>query len=185
MLNRHFVRRFLVATILLSVFAAGINVLYHTQAEARQLQQQESQRIAEQRHQKKLAEARLNREITCLARNVYFESASEPIKGKIAVAQVTMNRVKSGEFPASVCGVVHQKSNYDGVTVCQFSWVCEGKQQIRAPHLYDESLRVARRVMLDGVRLPELRGAKYFHATYVNPGWKKPPKAKIGNHIFY
>jgi spore germination cell wall hydrolase CwlJ-like protein len=40
-------------------------------------------------------------------------------------------------------------------------------------------------VMLDGVRLPELRGAKFFHATYVNPGWKRQPKAKIGNHIFY
>jgi len=185
MLNRHFVRRFLVATILLSVFAAGINTLYQTQAQARQVQQQESLRIAEQKQQKKLAEVKLNREITCLARNIYFESASEPLRGKIAVAQVTMNRVKSGQFPASVCGVVHQKTRYEGLTVCQFSWVCEGNQKIRAPHLYDESLRVARRVMLEGVRLPELRGAKYFHATYINPGWNKSPKARIGNHIFY
>ena len=185
MLNRHYVRRFLISATLFSVFVAGINTLYQTQAQARMTQEIQSQRIAAEKAQKKLVEAKLNREITCLARNIYFESASEPVKGKIAVAQVTMNRVQSGQFPASVCAVVHQKTRYEGVTVCQFSWVCEGNLKIRAPHLYDESLRVARRVMLDGVRLPELRGAKYFHATYINPGWNKSPKARIGNHVFY
>jgi spore germination cell wall hydrolase CwlJ-like protein len=134
---------------------------------------------------KQQEEQRLQKEIVCMARNIYFESGSEPYRGKIAVAQVTMNRVQSGDYPSTVCGVVHQKSHNQGITVCQFSWVCEGNLKIRAPELYAESLRVARRVMLDGVRLPELRGAKFFHATYVNPGWKRSPKAKIGNHIFY
>lgn len=185
MLNKHIVRRFLISTTLMSVFAAGLATLHQTQAQTRMLQEIESQRIAAEQTKKKLVEAKLNREITCLARNIYFESASEPIKGKIAVAQVTMNRVHSGEFPRTVCGVVHQKTQYEGMTVCQFSWVCEGNLQIRAPHLYDESLKIARRVMLDGLRLPELRGAKYFHATYIQPGWKKQPKARIGNHVFY
>lgn len=185
MLNRHIVRRFLVSATLFSVFVAGINTLYQTQAQARMAQEIESQRIAAERQHTKMVEAKLNREITCLARNIYFESASEPVKGKIAVAQVTLNRVQSGQFPNTVCGVVHQKTRYEGVTVCQFSWVCEGKLQIRAPHLYEESLRIARRVMLEGVRLPELRGAKYFHAVYIEPGWNKPAKARIGNHIFY
>lgn len=185
MLNRHIVRRFLVSATLFSVFVAGINTLYQTQAQARMAQEIESQRIAAERQQKKMVEARLNREITCLARNIYFESASEPVKGKIAVAQVTMNRVHSGQFPSSVCAVVHQKTYNEGQTICQFSWVCEGNLKIRAPHLYEESLRIARRVMLDGLRLPELQGAKYFHATYVEPGWNKKPKARIGNHVFY
>ena len=133
---------------------------------------------------KRKEEQRLQKEIVCMARNIYFESGSEPYKGKVAVAQVTMNRAESGKFPSD-CGVVHQKTHNQGTTICQFSWVCEGKLKIRAPELYEESLRVARRVMIDGVRLPELRGAKFFHATYVNPGWKRQPKARIGNHIFY
>jgi spore germination cell wall hydrolase CwlJ-like protein len=185
MLNKHFVRKVLVFAILFSTFAVGISVLHQTQAQAREQQARESERVAMERQRVRIEQARVNRELTCLARNIYFESAGEPMKGKIAVAQVTMNRVRSGEFPTSVCGVVHQKTNYEGTTVCQFSWVCERNLKIRAPHLYEESLRVARRVMLNGERLPELRNAKYFHAVYVDPGWKKAPKAKIGNHIFY
>jgi spore germination cell wall hydrolase CwlJ-like protein len=185
MLNKHIVRRIFVAATLVSTVVAGASILHQTQAQARELQARESARIAMEQQRVKIDQAKFDRELTCLARNIYFESASEPIKGKIAVAQVTMNRVHSGQFPASICGVVHQKTHYEGQTVCQFSWVCEGKLHIRAPHLYEESLRVARKVLIDGVRLPELQGAKYFHATYVSPGWNKQPKAKIGNHIFY
>ena len=47
------------------------------------------------------------REVECLARNIYFEAGGEPRAGKIAVAEVTMNRVKSRQFPRTVCGVVH------------------------------------------------------------------------------
>lgn len=185
MLNKHIVRRIFVATTLASIFVVGVGALHHVQAQARELQARESARIAMEQQRAKIEHANLNRELTCLARNIYFESASEPIKGKIAVAQVTLNRVHSGQFPTSICGVVHQKTRYEGQTICQFSWVCEGKLQIRAPHLYEESLRVARKVLIDGVRLPELQGAKYFHATYVQPGWNKQPKARIGNHVFY
>ena len=63
---------------------------------------------------------RVLREVDCLAKNIYFEAGSESRAGKIAVAEVTMNRVKSREFPRSVCGVVYQKSR----NICQFSWVC-------------------------------------------------------------
>lgn len=61
------------------------------------------------------------REVECLAKNIYYEAGSEPREGMLAVAQVTMNRVKSNEFPRSVCGVVYQQRK----GVCQFSWVCE------------------------------------------------------------
>jgi len=185
MLNRHKTQKFLISITIFSIFAAGINTLYQEKAQARMAQEIHAQRVAAEQQHKKMVEAKLNREINCMARNIYFESASEPVKGKIAVAQVTMNRVKSGQFPSTVCAVVHQKTAYDGRVVCQFSWVCEGNLKIRAPRLYDESMIVARRVMLDGLRLPELRGAKYFHATYVQPGWNRQPKARIGNHIFY
>lgn len=178
MLNKHITKTFF-AVLFLS-FGLGVVSNPVTPAQAADAAMQ--QKYAEF---KRKEEQRLHREIVCMARNIYFESGSEPYRGKVAVAQVTMNRVQSGEFPSTVCGVVHQKTQVEGSTICQFSWVCEGKLKIRAPELYEESLQVARRVMIDGVRLPEIRGAKYFHATYVHPNWKRQPKARIGNHIFY
>lgn len=126
-------------------------------------------------------EQKMQRELTCLTRNVYFESASEPYKGKVAVAQVTINRMLSGDYPSTVCGVVHQRTN----DTCQFSWVCAKGQTVRSQELYAESQQVAHRVLIGGYRIPELKHALFFHADYVNPSWKKKPKAKIGHHIFY
>lgn len=123
----------------------------------------------------------LQQELQCLTRNVYFESGSEPYRGKVAVAQVTLNRMHSGNYPTTVCGVVNQRTN----ATCQFSWVCSQGLKIRNQELYAESQRVAYRVMIDGLRLPELKNALFFHADYVHPRWKKQPRAKIGHHIFY
>ena len=49
------------------------------------------------------------KQLDCLTRNIYWEAASEPFEGKVAVAQVTLNRVESGRFAPTVCGVVYQK----------------------------------------------------------------------------
>jgi hypothetical protein len=43
------------------------------------------------------------KQLDCLTRNIYWEAASEPFEGKVAVAQVTMNRLESGRFGDSVC----------------------------------------------------------------------------------
>jgi spore germination cell wall hydrolase CwlJ-like protein len=51
------------------------------------------------------AEQRM-KELDCLTRNIYWEAASEPFEGKVGVAQVTLNRVESGKFAPTVCGVV-------------------------------------------------------------------------------
>jgi spore germination cell wall hydrolase CwlJ-like protein len=123
----------------------------------------------------------LQKEMQCLTRNIYFESGSEPYKGKVAVAQVTLNRMNSGDYPSTICGEVHQRTN----ATCQFSWVCMQGLTVRNQRLYDESHRVAYKVMIDGVRIPELKNAMFFHADYVSPNWRKKPKAKIGRHIFY
>ena len=47
----------------------------------------------------------------CLATAVYFEAKGEPLRGQLAVAQVILNRTRSGRFPASVCGVVSSAAN--------------------------------------------------------------------------
>lgn len=127
------------------------------------------------------------RELDCLTRNIYWEAASEPFEGKVAVAQVTLNRVASGKFPNTVCGVVYQKNVIYEKVVCQFSWFCENNHKVRAIHttMYRESEEVAKRVLFEHFRLPSLTHAMYYHADYVNPGWQLPRIEKIGRHIFY
>jgi spore germination cell wall hydrolase CwlJ-like protein len=49
-------------------------------------------------------------DLDCLARNIYYEAASEPEEGKVAVGLVTINRSNSSGFPATICGVVNQRT---------------------------------------------------------------------------
>ena len=127
------------------------------------------------------------KQLDCLTRNIYWESATEPFEGKVAVAQVTINRVESGKFAPDICGVVYQKNIVYDKIVCQFSWFCDGSSKIRPiyPAHWKESEEVAKKVLLEGFRLPSLKTALYFHADYVTPQWGKPQVAKIGRHIFY
>jgi spore germination cell wall hydrolase CwlJ-like protein len=123
------------------------------------------------------------REVDCLAKNIYFEARGEPRAGKIAVAEVTMNRVNSKQFPRSVCGVVYQKTK----GTCQFSWVCEEKKAIRNRAAWKESLQIAETILILDRKYGIIGSAKYFHADYVDPSWAEKKKLirKIGNHIFY
>jgi len=127
------------------------------------------------------------RQLRCLTQNIYWEAANEPFEGKVGVAQVTLNRVDSGRFANSVCAVVYQKNIFYEKVVCQFSWFCESGHPGKAIHrsLWRESEEVAKKVLLEGFRLPSLKNALYYHADYVNPGWNKPKLEKIGHHIFY
>lgn len=127
------------------------------------------------------------RQLNCLTKNIYWEAGSEPFEGKVAVAQVTMNRVASGKFAVDICSVVHQRTRTAERVICQFSWYCDGSSVIRPIHpvKWRESEEVAKQVLFEGFRLPSLTTALYFHADYVNPQWGKPKVAKIGRHIFY
>lgn len=131
--------------------------------------------------------AERTRQLECLTRNIYWEAANEPFEGKVAVAQVTMNRLESGKFPNSLCGVIYQKNVFYEKVVCQFSWYCEGAHKMKPVNhpLWKESEEVAKKVLLEGFRLPSLKDAMFYHADYVNPGWKLPRIEKIGRHIFY
>ena len=127
-------------------------------------------------------------QLDCLARNIYHEAGSEPFEGKVAVAQVTINRTESSSFPSDICKVVYQKNVVYEKVFCQFSWYCENPNGALKPMngpMYTESMEVAKKVLLEGFRLPDLKNALYFHGDYINPGWGKKPVAKIGHHIFY
>jgi spore germination cell wall hydrolase CwlJ-like protein len=127
------------------------------------------------------------KQLDCLARNIYHEAGYEPFEGKVAVAQVTINRAESGSFPSDICQVVYQKNIVYERVLCQFSWYCDSaslKKPMNGP-VYTESMEVAKKVLLEGFRLPSIKDALYFHGDYINPKWGKKPIAKIGRHIFY
>jgi spore germination cell wall hydrolase CwlJ-like protein len=126
-------------------------------------------------------------QLDCLARNIYHEAGYEPFEGKVAVAQVTINRAESGQFPSDICRVVYQKNIVYEKVLCQFSWYCDQaslKKPMNGP-VYLEAMEVAKKVLLEGFRIDSVKGALYYHADYVNPGWGKKPITKIGHHIFY
>jgi hypothetical protein len=128
----------------------------------------------------------MNREQKCLAQAVYFEARSEPVAGQAAVAQVILNRVKSGLYPSSVCGVVFQ--NRHRHLACQFTFACEGKAlRIHDEDSWETAKRVASEVMEGKTYLAEVGGATHYHASYVRPSWARRLKKMdvIGRHIFY
>ena len=127
------------------------------------------------------------RQLGCLAKNIYYEAGYEPFEGKVAVAQVTLNRTESGQFPSDICQVVYQKNVVYEKVLCQFSWYCDQasfKKPMNGP-VYYESMEVAKTVLLEGFRLQSIKHALYYHADYVNPKWGKQKIAVIGRHIFY
>lgn len=127
------------------------------------------------------------RQLACLARNIYFEAGNEPFEGKVAVAQVTINRAEARGFPEDICQVIYQKNVIYERVICQFSWYCDrdSYSKIINKTVYNESMEVAKKVLLEGFRLPSLTQALYYHADYVKPGWKKERITQIGRHIFY
>src|SRR5215212_656708 len=129
---------------------------------------------------------KLEREQHCLAQAVYFEARSEPEEGQAAVAQVILNRVKSGLYPTSVCGVVFQ--NRHRYKACQFTFTCEGKSlRINDQESWQSASRIAREVIEGRTYLAEVGAATHYHADYVRPSWARRLKKMdvIGRHIFY
>ena len=123
------------------------------------------------------------KQLSCLTKNIYYEAATESYEGKLAVAQVTINRANDPSFPKTICGVVYQRT----LGTCQFSWTCLKNLAINNKYAWDESELVARKALTEPVLHDTIakQNALYYHASYVNPGWKGRVVAKIGNHIFY
>lgn len=117
-------------------------------------------------------------EVDCLARNIYYEAGVESKAGKYAVANVTINRLKSGKWGNDVCKVVYARK--------QFSWTHQKKLPNPHPALWKESREVAIR-SLNGTRVGGLDKSMFYHATYVKPNWadKNHYVTQIGLHKFY
>lgn len=134
----------------------------------------------------------------CLAEAIFFESGNQPISGKVAVAHVILNRVKSKSYPNSICDVVHQGPvqeswKKDGTFYpvrwkCQFSYWCDGKSD--KPTLgptWDESMSAGTFAITTNNLLDITEGATHYHADYVYPNWADNLHriVYIQDHVFY
>lgn len=121
------------------------------------------------------------KELDCLAKNIYFEAGVEDRAGKVAVAQVTLNRLKEGRWGKDICKVVYAKA--------QFSWTLDKTKRNQVPkgELWEQSRQVAMEFQR-GVRVKGLEDSTHYHANYIrDPAWAKAKQVakQIGQHIFY
>ena len=142
-----------------------------------------------------------NNEITCLAKNMYFEARSEGIAGVVATTQVVYNRVNSEEYPDTICEVIEQAKisqwwlKEKGIikpikNKCQFSWFCDGySDEPKDDKTYSELFELAEQFVNgehEGM-IDITGGALWYHADYVHPRWANHLEVttKVGRHIFY
>ena len=124
--------------------------------------------------------ADLDEQGKCLATAVYFESMGEPLEGQLAVAEVVMNRARSGRYPASWCGVIKQKAQFSFVRAGRFPRIDAGCEAWRRAQAITRiaALRLTSTLPSDVL---------WYHADYVAPSWRRNLQRveKIGAHVFY
>ena len=137
------------------------------------------------------------KQLTCLAKNIYFEARNEPFAGQFAVALVTLNRVSDAAFPNTICNVVyqgiHDSNGFPKRDRCQFSWYCDGaSDEVQNPNAFDKTQKIANLAMLQYSKLKSegldyTEGARFYHTYQISPRWSKtfPVVGRIGDHIFY
>lgn len=122
----------------------------------------------------------------CLAEAVYFEARGEAVRGQIAVAQVVMNRVFSGFYPTTVCGVVYQNAHRR--LACQFTFACDGiPDVVREPDMWERARKIAKATLDGQLWLPEVAKSTHYHAYWVHPSWVREMRKmyRTGVHTFY
>jgi len=138
----------------------------------------------------------INDDLYCLSEAIYFEAGNQPFVGKMAVAEVILNRVEHITYPNNICDVVHQGPvreswKRDGTYYpvrwrCQFTYWCDGKADVPLESdTWEQSLSAAYLMITGNVSVVE--GATHYHATYVSPSWAKNLRklVTIEDHIFY
>lgn len=120
------------------------------------------------------------KDLLCLQMNIYYEAGVESNKGKLAIAQVTMNRLYNEKYPRTVCGVVYEKH--------QFSWTTDKKKRNTVPSgpLWEASKNIAH-IYLEGARIPRLVNSLHYHRYDVSPSWsyKMELVVQIDDHQFF
>jgi len=117
-------------------------------------------------------------ETECLARAVYWESKGEPLAGQLTVAEVIINRSRSGRFASTLCGVVRQRGQFSFVRGGVIPAAREGSRDWRVAVAI---AHIAQQDLADGAAPRAL----FFHARHARPGWRLTRVATVGNHVFY
>ena len=137
------------------------------------------------------------KQLTCLAKNIYFEARNEPFVGQFAVALVTLNRVHDTAFPNTVCEVVyegiHTTNGFPKRDRCQFSWYCDGlSDEVHNERAWEVVQKTANLAMLKYSKmkaegLDYTEGSRFYHTHEISPRWSTqyPKVGRIGDHIFY
>lgn len=139
----------------------------------------------------------VQRQIECLALNIYFEARGEPEAGRYLVALVTVNRSEDQSFPNDFCSVVWQKRWRNGRWIAQFSWTQDGLSDMPTERAaWEDALRIATlawelpsiietKLIYDGYE--HVLNAIYYHAAHVMPWWASEYKhlATVGRHLAY
>ena len=150
-----------------------------------------------------------SKEANCLALNVYYEARSDNLAGMYAVSDVVLNRVRDDRYPNTICEVVYQgptkeswktkqdpdlpedQRKYNPVrNMCQFSWYCDGKDDIPDDETgWATAQYVAGSILYANKHRGITEGSTHYHATYVKPRWAHDRGmnhvGRIGTHIFY
>jgi N-acetylmuramoyl-L-alanine amidase len=117
-------------------------------------------------------------EVYWLARIISAEAKGEPMKGKIAVGNVVLNRVRSAAYPNTIYGVI-----FDRKFGIQFAPVANGTIY-QTPTV--DSI-IAAKICLEGYSLSDK--ILYFVNPVVAPGsWiskNRPYAFTVGNHVFF
>lgn len=122
--------------------------------------------------------------VMCLALNIFFEARSESLEGQLMIAEVTLNRVNSNQFPNTICEVVWQDK--------QFSWTHDGIHDDPTRMNYVDrvawhEIQILANQILDQPNILLNTGATHYHAYYVEPYWADELTllGQVDSHIFY
>lgn len=117
-------------------------------------------------------------ELECIAKVVHHEASNQSRLGQLAVAQLIVNRMESGRFPPTACGVANQRGQF---------FPTAGYNPARDTDRWHSAMDVAREA-LAGHGQDVLPGAIFYHAAYQQPtSWfrTRTVVGTVGDHIFY
>jgi N-acetylmuramoyl-L-alanine amidase len=117
-------------------------------------------------------------DLFCMVQNVYHEARGEDALGQAAVAQVTLNRVRSPAYPDTVCGVVWQKG--------QFSWTEDGgSDRMTDLGAIGKAVDIALAAARGRIKDPTGGALHYYAHDRVKPYWSKAGyRLIVGEHTF-
>ncbi len=115
----------------------------------------------------------MNRDVRCVAMAVYHEARGESLKGQKAVADVVMNRTRSGKWGRNPCSVVDAPRQFSN----RSSW---SAPRAGVP-AWDRAISIAKDAVSGAVHVSSR--LLNFRAARMGAGGRSP--LRIGAHIFW